>query len=290
MTQQLDTNGYSTNLSPSQTISTASMGSTQPTIPITNPINTVPSTAPVFSDLAGQEAQAKSAYEQANAQAKQESTDIANYKSLLGMKGEDTVSTYDTQGVTKLYNQLSDINAQAVGLQNEAQAIPIASRMNYQKGGIAGTDSQVNNVNYDQLQQNALKVLSLGQQAAIVSGQYDKAKNYADQMVNAKYDKIKANIEAKLANLQAIEKYTLSPAEKKVAEATTARLNKEKQDAEKKQADEKDVAKLIIDASPVTADVLARAKAIQAKGGSAMEVAWHWAFMEVTLEKKKKRK
>lgn len=190
------------------------------------------------------------------------------------MQGQDLINARDTSGATKLYNQLSDINAQAVGLQNEAQAIPIANRMNYQKGGIAGTDSQVNNVNYDQLQQNALKALSLGQQAAIVSGQYDKAKNYADQIVNAKYDKIKADIDAKLSNLQSLEKYTLAPAEKKVAEATTARLNKEKQDAEKKIADEKAVSDMIIQASPVApADVLARAKAIQAKGGSAMEVA-----------------
>lgn len=247
MTQQLDmngnviTNGYSTNLSPSQTISTASMGSTQPTIPIANPVSTVPSTAPVFSDLAGQEAQAKAAYDQANAQAKQDSADVAASKALLGMQGQDLINARDTSGATKLYNQLSDINAQAVGLQNEAQAIPIANRLQYQQGGIAGTESQVKNVNYDQLQQNALKALSLGQQAAIVSGQYDKAKNYADQIVNAKYDKIKADIDAKLSNLQSLEKYTLAPAEKKLAEATTARLNKEKADAEKKMADEKAV-------------------------------------------------
>ena len=164
-------------------------------------------------------------------------SDFGQAQSALGGKAAETASLYGSTGVNNLAAQLRQLNAQATGLQNEAQAIPIANRMAYK--GSAGTDNQVQNVNYDQLQQNALKALSLGQQAAIAKADYDTAKSYADQMVDAKYSQMEANLKSKEIQLNWAMKLNLEPAQKKAAEAKLRQYEAQKTAMEDKKEQEK---------------------------------------------------
>lgn len=179
---------------------------------------------PTLADLTNQ-ASARAKLDAANAEAKREATSFANMQSLLGGKSTDKLNIYDQTGVTTAYNQIKDLNAQATGLQNEAQAIPIQIQNEF--AGTGATDAGVAPIQTSRLRDNALKALSLGQQAAIANADYDKAKNYADLKVDAKYEQMEADIAAKLTNISAIKEFDISPTEKKLAEVTTKRLKYE---------------------------------------------------------------
>jgi hypothetical protein len=93
-------------------------------------------------------------------------------------------------------------------------------------------------------------------------------------LVETKYAQEEAVINSKLTQIKALDKNILTPQQMKLKDSQTALLEKQKQDLADKKANEKDVSKLLVDASQVApADVLQRAKDIQAKGGSATEVA-----------------
>lgn len=182
-------NGYSTNLpqgsvQANQAISSGSMAPVAP-VNVPPPTNVNPSTylgatAGVATDLATGVNNLK---EQQAVKDNQSNVDNTTAR-LLGLSGDvantqannvkDYGTTYQNTGVNDLYNQLQDLNAQATGLANEAKAIPIQTQQQAQ--GTAGTQSGVESTNRDLLASNALKALSLGQQYAIASGNYNKAK------------------------------------------------------------------------------------------------------------------
>ena len=200
-----------------------------------------------LTDVANLEKQARTQEEAKLAEAKSISSSKANLETLLGGKAADTAQTYQAQGVNTAYNQLQDLNAQATGLLNEAKAIPI--QVENQAMGTGATEAGIAPITSARLRDNALKALSLGQQAAIATANYDKAKNYADQIVNAKYDQIQADINAKITNLQALKDFDLSPAQEKARLAREERLNAEKQVNEDKRTNEKALSDLVIKAS-----------------------------------------
>lgn len=207
----------------------------------TSPINQVQ------TDIFGGVQNAQNQVNQLTEQAKQKSSSIATLESLLGNKAQDTTNLYDTTGVTNLYNQLSDLNAQATGLKNEAAAIPI--QVQQQALGQGVTDRGIAPIETAKLRDNALKALSLGQQYAIVSGNYDKARNYADQLITAKYSQIEANINARKTDLAALEKYDLTPAQTKLLNAQNAAIKKQEQELADKKANEKAISDMIVNAS-----------------------------------------
>lgn len=200
-----------------------------------------------LTDVANLEKQARTQEEAKLAEAKSISSSKANLETLLGGKAADTAQTYQAQGVNTAYNQLQDLNAQATGLLNEAKAIPI--QVENQAMGTGATEAGIAPITSARLRDNALKALSLGQQAAIATANYDKAKNYADQIVNAKYDQIQADINAKITNLQALKDFDLSPAQEKARLAREERLNAEKLANEDKRTNEKALSDLVIKAS-----------------------------------------
>ena len=203
--------------------------------------------ATTLADLTNQEASARAKLDADNAEAKRQATSLANMQSLLGGKSTDKLNIYDQTGVTTAYNKIKDLSAQATGLQNEALAIPIQIQNEF--AGTGATDAGVAPIQSSRLRDNALKALSLGQQAAIANADYDKAKNYADQIVNAKYDQIQADINAKITNLQALKDFDLSPAQEKARLAREERLNAEKLANEDKRTNEKALSDLVIKAS-----------------------------------------
>lgn len=220
----------------------------------------------VAADLATQNTLAQQEFDRLNKEAKTQSSEIASLQSLLGEKSTDRNLTYETQGVNKLYNQLADLDAQATGLANEAKAIPIQIQNEFK--GTGATDAGVAPIQSARLRDNALKALSLGQQAAIASAQYDKAKNYADQIIEAKYDKIQADINAKLTNLSALKEFDLTPAQEKARQAREEKLNAEKAANEEKKKNESDVQNLVITAASQNAPSTLVAKAKLAKNGA----------------------
>jgi len=200
------------------------------------------------------------------------SNSIASLTLQKGQQANDLAQAYQTGGVNDLYKQLSGLNVEAQGLQRSASAIPLQLQENSANrgitlGGIAPIESGL-------LRQNALKQLTLAQSAAIAQGNYDVAKNLADQQVNAKYAQIDAEIAAKKINEEALYKNVTDPAIKKALEARMALTKKEEQAQTDKRAKELAVSKLIIDAAPVAPpELITKAKEIQARGGSDVEVA-----------------
>ncbi len=215
--------------------------------------------ATTLADLTNAQSTEQAKVDATRNEAKTESSNIANLQSLLGGKGADTQKIYNEQGVTKAYNQIKDINAQATGLLNESKAIPIQVQNEYAgRGTLAGQEV----IASARLRDNALKALSLGQQAAIATADYDKAKNYADMIVNAKYDQMEADIKAKLTNLESIKDFDLTPAEKKLAETTTQRLKYEEAQVAERKKNELDIQNMVISAASQQApsDLVEKAK------------------------------
>jgi len=226
-----------------------------------------------LADLTNEQSNQQAKVDAANAEAKTQANNVSNLQSLLGGKGADTQKIYNEQGVTTAYNQIKDLNAQATGLQNEAQAIPIQIQSEF--AGTGATDAGVAPIQTSRLRDNALKALSLGQQAAIATANYDKAKNYADLIVNAKYDQMEADIQAKLTNIGAIKEFDLSPAEKKLAEVTTKRLKYEEAQVAEMKEKETAINELIVNAYKQDApkELTAKAEAIYKGGGDIKQVA-----------------
>lgn len=258
----------------SPTIDATKIGSTtSPTIPSPFTISPSTYTSAITNSAATTQAQldAQTAQREADAklaQSSQTSNDIANLQSQVGQKSYDTAQIYENSGLNKAYNELQDINAQMIGLKNEASAIPI--QLQQESIGRGRTEAGIAPLQTAQLRDNALKALSLGQQAAIAEGNYNKAKNIADQKIQIKYDQLEANIKSKQTQLAALDKYTLTPAQEKAKEARALALKREEQDI----ADRKSIDTMIEDAIPnAPSSIINNARKIAEQGGSKLAVA-----------------
>lgn len=246
-------------------------------VPLATPTNKAAdytsSITQVAADLAAQNTLAQQEADRLRNEGKSQSKEVAAMQALLGGRAGFEAQTYEAQGVNKVYNQIADLNAQATGLLNEAKAIPIQIQNEFK--GTGATDAGVAPIETARLRDNALKALSLGQQAAIANAQYDKAKNYADQLVNAKYDQIQADITAKLTNLQALKDFDLSPAQEKARLAREERLKAEELANEDKRTNEKALSDLVIKAiaQGAPASITSKAQELARKGASEAEVA-----------------
>lgn len=274
-----DSQGNNYTVAVPSTISTATL-SAPTTLPVTQPQYNTSGQQSLASQAGAYVNTATTAAEQA-LQAEQDAlkasqTDVGRLLTDAGNKGTDIASQYNQQDATgqsvnSLAAKLRQLSARsnALSIDNLAKS---QGEINKATGQNI-TQSAVTRNTADATRENLINQASIAMESAIVNADYQSAKSYADQMVDAKYDKLEANTKAALFNLEN-NKERFTAAEKKVAEATTARLLKEQRKYEEDKANEKDVAKLIIDASPVAPpDVLARAKAIQDRGGSATEVA-----------------
>lgn len=188
-------------------------------------------------------------------------------------KAQDQASAYaQSGGVNDLFKQLSQLNVEAQGLQRQTLANPLQQQES--AIGTGRVQGQVDQITAQNQRSIALKALDLGQRAAIAQGNYDVAKNLADQQIEAKYAGLTAQIEAQKTNLAALDKIVLTPAQEKRKEAQAQLLKKQEQEIADKKAADKAVNDMLIEASPVAPpDVLAKAKDIQAKGGTAVQVA-----------------
>src|ERR1035437_2213312 len=214
------------------TISSASMAPV-PTVPIAPP---TPSTTTYPAGTAQAiQAQADATQAEADKQsadALKKNNDIANLQLLTGDKTSDTNALYASSGVTDLAKQLKDLPTQAsnVDLGTKAQNLGLDA-----KGMTQGVVDNMSNAN---IRESAIKLLGLSQQSNILQGNYNAAKDNADQIIAAKYDTLQAEITAKQTNLAGLDKYSLTPAQDKAKTAQQALLTKQASDLADKKAQE----------------------------------------------------
>lgn len=261
--------GMNTNVTPSQfqAISTNAFTPTKPlSIPQPQPQD--------VSGIVGQEianiGALQTKYDTANTQA----SDI--YSQLAGLstqnKESDLATAYQTGGVNDAASKIRQLNAQAQALDLEAQAVPL--QVQQESIGRGRTEAGIAPLQTARLRENALKALSLGQQAALAQADYQTAKDKADQMITIKYADIENQINTKKLQLDALDRFVLTPTQERLKEARALALKKEERDTAEKKASEIAISDMIIQATPnAPTNVIANAKKIAEQGGSKLAVA-----------------
>jgi len=209
----------------------------------------------------------KDAYNSAN-------TDLAKLQSELGGKSADINAAYnqvDQNGnsVNTLASKLRQLSAQSQALGYQKTIIP--SQLQNNAAGTGATDRGLAPIEAGQLRNNMIQQATIAMQAAVINADYQSAKGYADQIVDAKYEQRLADIEAKKTNINNIM-FNLTDAQKKQADATLQRLNKEQRDYEDLKANEKSISDMVIQASSQNApqDLVAKAKEAKSPSEAAM--------------------
>lgn len=217
-----------------------------------------------LADITTQAKIAEQDYQNKLAEGKKTSSEYSNMQLLLGNRGQDTMDTYNTKDSTG--ESLNDIYKQIAGYKARAENLELDKSKAYlqtqqESIGTGRTDAGIAPLDAAKQRSIAIEKLSLAQDTNIATAKYDAAKNYADQIINAKYDKLDAEIKAKQTNLQALKDFDLSPAQEKARLAREERLNAEKQVNEDKRTTEKQLADMLITASSQGAPSTLLAKA-----------------------------
>lgn len=176
-------------------------------------------------------------------------TDILKLMGDLTNKTADTQAANEAAGVNtetanlnKYAQQLADLNAQASSLNREAQAIPLQTQENNRNTG--ATDAGIAPQNAGALRLNALKALSIGQQADIAAAaatgsqlRLQAAKDKAQQIIDLKYKPLEDALAIKEKQYE-LNKDVLMSIDKKRTEALGLAIDKEKTAlADKKEKD-----------------------------------------------------
>lgn len=211
------------------------------------------------------------------ARAQSQMTDLAQAQSALGGKAGDLATAYGAkdetgQSVNTLAAQLRQLNAQAQGLQLDTLAKQQAE-MNKATGQNI-TQQAVTRNTADATRENLINMATIGIKSAIAKADYDTAKSYADQIVEAKYSGMEADLASKKTQLEWAMQQDLAPAQKKLADAQARQIKKQDAEIADKKAQEKQSRDMLIATSPYApASITSKAQAIIDKGGSPVEVA-----------------
>jgi len=271
------TRGFSTNLPPEQN-RTITATSLQPVPAVTIPPAPQDTTdysqyvAPTLTSLAGDfktlDTQLNRA-QQTQTGAAQGQLDIMG---LLTGRTADTQAAQEQAGVNteianlnKYAEQLANLNAQGSALQREAQAIPLQIQQESQ--GRGRTEAGVAPIATARLRENALRALSIGQQADIAAAaatgsqlRLNAAKEKAQQVVDLKYKPLEDQLAIRKQQYE-LNKDILSSIDKKRTEALNASIKREETALAEKKASEKAVSDLVVNASSQGAptDIVSRA-------------------------------
>lgn len=120
--------------------------------------------------------------------------DITSLINQLSGKEADTQIAKEQTGQTAAEKQISDLNTQASQLLRESQAIPLQVQQDIKTGQRMTTNASAQVSEADRLRENALKALSISQQYDIAKGNYDIAKQKAQDIVDLKYKPIENRI------------------------------------------------------------------------------------------------
>ncbi|HRF69840.1 MAG TPA: hypothetical protein PKV66_00250 [Candidatus Pelethenecus sp.] len=275
------TRGFSTNLSPEQnrTITARSLQPVQALTLQPTPIDTTDYSqyiAPTLTSLAGDfktlDTQLNTA-QRSQADAAQSQLDIMN---LLRGKTADTQAAQEQAGVStetanlnKYAEQLANLNAQASALNREAQAVPLQIQQESQ--GRGRTEAGVAPIQTARLRENAIRALSIGQQADIAAAaatgsqlRLNAAKEKAQQVVDLKYKPLEEQLAIRKQQYE-LNKDILSSIDKKRTESLNAAIKREETALAEKKANEKAVSELIVNASSQGAPQETVSRAAKAK-------------------------
>lgn len=255
----VDENGFAVNVP----ISTSQLQPVQPiNIPTpvqdTTPFTTAMSTASNFinQSLAGAEQELKAAQGEGSAL----SNLMTQTQRQLGQRAGETANVYQERGVNDLAKQLRTLNAQAQALNLEAQAVPI--QIQQESEGMGRTTRGVAPIQSARLRENALKALSLAQQSAIAQADYATAKDLADQQIALKYDALENELKVQQLQLNAIDKFKLTPAQEKAKEARQLTISREEKRLAQEREEKKALNDMLINANAQGAprDIVERAR------------------------------
>lgn len=284
------TRGFSTNLPPEQN-RTITASSLQPVQALTLPPTPTDTTdysqyiAPTLTSLAGDfktlDTQLNTA-QRSQAAAAQGQLDIMG---LLTGKTADTQAAQEAAGVTtetanlnKYAEQLANLNAQASALNREAQAVPLQIQQESQ--GRGRTEAGIAPIQTARLRENAIKALSIGQQADIAAAaatgsqlRLNAAKEKAQQVVDLKYKPLEDQLAIRKQQYE-LNKDLLSSIDKKRTESLNAAIKREETALAEKKANEKAISDLIVNAAPYAPQsILEKASSLQKSGASPVQVA-----------------
>lgn len=283
MAQTLDpygnvvTNGYSTNMTPEQT-SAISLNSLTPQKPLNLPQVPVDTTdysqyiTPTVTSLANDYANVNKNYNSVQEGQKSTAQSQLDIMGLLTGKTSDLQAAQDAAGVgsastdlTNYVSQLANLNAQASSLNREATAIPI--QVQNESVGRGRTESGITPITTGRLRENALRALSIGQQADVAAAaaagsqlRLNAAKEKAQQLVDLKYKPLEDQLAIKKQQYE-LNKDILSSIDKKRTESLNAAIKREETALAEKKANEKSVSELVVNASSQGAptDIVSRA-------------------------------
>jgi len=175
----------------------------------------------------------------------------------------------ETANLNKYAEQLANLNAQASALNREAQAVPLQIQQESQ--GRGRTVAGVAPLEAARLRENALKALSIGQQADIAAAaatgsqlRLNAAKEKAQQVVDLKYKPLEEQLAIRKQQYE-LNKDILSSIDKKRTESLNAAIKREETALAEKKANEKAVSDMVINArtqgvDPSLADRASKAK------------------------------
>lgn len=269
MAQTLDSqgnvvqNGFSTNQTPAQfataniptAISASSLATPQSPIPVTQPNYNTPTQATQAAQAGAYinngsitaqqqaEAFAKQQEQAARDSVTQANSTVGALQASTGSKGTDILNAYNQQDASG--NSVNSLAAKLRGFSAQSQALSLdnLAKQEAEINKATGqniTQSAVSRNTADATRNNLIQQATIAMQSAIVSADYNSAKSYADQIVEAKYSQKLADIEAAKTNLENL-KENLTAAEKKTAQATLERLNNDKLNQELQRDQEKNI-------------------------------------------------
>jgi len=207
--------------------------------------------------------------ERAQTGAAQSQLDIMN---LLTGRTQDLQTAQEQAGVNtetanlnKYAEQLANLNAQASALNREAQAVPLQIQQESQ--GRGRTEAGVAPIQTARLRENAIRALSIGQQADIAAAaatgsqlRLNAAKEKAQPVVDLKYKPLEEQLAIRKQQYE-LNKDILSSIDKKRTESLNAAIKREETALAEKKANEKAVSDLVVNASSQGAptDIVSRA-------------------------------
>lgn len=198
----------------------------------------------------------------------QTSSDIATLNNTLAGKSADQILAEQSQGIPSYNKQLNE-------LQNISRQKTLEYNMTPQTlsaGGVV-TKNIYNAEVAGKQRQLAVDIMLNNSNIQAIQGNITLAQQMADKAVAIKYDPIIAKLDAQNKVLTE-NKFMLSRADQKLAEAKVKQNEQAKQDIADKKASAKAVSDLMINASQVAPpDIMANAKKIQDKGGTPEQVA-----------------
>lgn len=170
-------------------------------------------------------------------------SDIIKTMNDLLNKQSDIQTASESTGLNASAKRLRELSAQASSLSREAQAIPLQTQENFKNTG--ATDTGVAPIQAGALRTNALKALSIAQQADIETANYNAAKDKTEQIINLKYQPIEQQLEIKKQQYE-FNKDILKSIDAKRTEALSIALKKEEQDIADAKDREKNIQNLTL--------------------------------------------